>query len=127
MRSGRERVRSYSRSRTQPGGSVASIPSRNRSTTAGSPRYSEERQSRSETNGSTTTMCAPPDGFRESLYNTGFRRSRLTRRVRRLLAADLALVVGEEFGRDLSLKLSMDSLSLGLPGLVNNLLIPGRG
>jgi hypothetical protein len=72
-------------------------------------------------------MCAPPDGARESLYNTGFRRSRLTRRVRRLLAADLALVVGEEFGRDLSLKLSMDSLSLRLPGLVNNLLIPGRG
>jgi hypothetical protein len=72
-------------------------------------------------------MCAPLDGFRESLYNTGFRRSRLTRRGRRLKAADLALVVGEEFGRDLSLKLSMDSLSLGLPGLVNNLLIPERG
>jgi len=71
-------------------------------------------------------MCAPPDGVRDSLYNTGFRRSRLTRRVR-LLAADLALVVGEKFGRDLSLKLSMDSLSLGLPGLVNNLLIPRRG
>jgi hypothetical protein len=65
-------------------------------------------------------------GIRGSLYNTGFRRSRLTRRVRRLLAADLALVVGEEFGRDLSLKLSMDSLTLGLTGLVNNLLIPGR-
>ena len=43
-------------------------------------------------------------GSAESLYNTGFRRSRLTRRVRRLLAADLALVVGEEFGRDLSFK-----------------------
>jgi hypothetical protein len=71
-------------------------------------------------------MCAPPDGVRQSLCNTGFRRSRLTRLVRRLLAADLALVVGEEFGRDLSLKLSMDSLSLGLPGLVNNLPIPGR-
>ncbi len=71
-------------------------------------------------------MCAPPDGVRQSLYNTGFRRSRLTRLVRLLLAADHALVVGEEFGRDLSLKLSMDSLSLGLPGLVNNLLIPGH-
>ena len=66
-------------------------------------------------------------GLRESLYNNDFRRGRLTRRVRRLLAADFALVAGEEFGRDLSLKLSMDSLSLGLPGFVNNLLISGRG
>jgi hypothetical protein len=40
---------------------------------------------------------------RESLYNTGFRLSRLTRRVRRLLAADLALVMGKEFGPEFSL------------------------
>ncbi len=38
-------------------------------------------------------------GIRGSLYNTGFRRSRLTRRVRRLLATDLALAVGEELLR----------------------------
>jgi hypothetical protein len=67
-------------------------------------------------------------GGRGSLYNTGFRRSRLTRRVRRLHAADLALVVGEESGPDpSSITLSMDSLSLGLPGLMKNVLIPGRG
>jgi len=46
--------------------------------------------------------------------------------VRCLLAADLALVVGEEFGRSLSIKLSVHSLSLGLPGLVNNLLSSGH-
>jgi hypothetical protein len=38
---------------------------------------------------------------RGSLYNIGFRRSRLTRQVR-LLAAAPVLVVGEEFGPDLS-------------------------
>jgi hypothetical protein len=42
-------------------------------------------------------------GIGGSLYSTGVRRSRLTRRVRRLLAADLVLVVGEEFGPNLSL------------------------
>src|SRR6185312_14065601 len=62
MRSFRKWVRSRSRSRTQPGGSVASIASRNRSMTAGSPRYSEFCQSRSETNGSTAAMYAPPYG-----------------------------------------------------------------
>jgi hypothetical protein len=70
---------------------------------------------RGETNGSTTAMCAPWDWVRPALYYTGARRSRLTRRVRRLLAA--ALGVAAEFGRDLSLVLSTDSHSLGLPGV----------
>jgi hypothetical protein len=47
---------------------------------------------------------------RGSLYNTGFRRSRLIRRVRRLLTAALALVMGEEFSPDLSFT-SLDGLA----------------
>jgi hypothetical protein len=56
MRPGRGRVRSVFRSPAQPGQSVASIASRNRSMTAGSPRSSGVRQSRSRTNGSTPAL-----------------------------------------------------------------------